>query len=126
MISVLPIKDENKIREIYDKENVVYSLGCGLVSASDEKEIYGYGLYKIEGIKTTVFKISAENPAMFDGILRSTLHVGVTAGVTEAYYTDTADESMLGKLGFIASYEEKELNINKLFESCCSCGNKNT
>ncbi len=38
-----------------------------------------------------------------------------------AFYSGEDTEGICDKLGFIVDREEKRLNINKLFESCCSC-----
>ena len=56
-----------------------------------------------------------------DGILRSTLHVAAERSIMNAFYGGNIEE-IIKNLNFVKNVEEKTLDIDKLFSSCCSCG----
>ena len=54
-----------------------------------------------------------------DGLLRSTLHVAAERSVLNAFYEGADTERLCEKLGFILNRDEKRLDTDKLFKSCC-------
>ncbi len=121
MIILKPTDDKNIAKEYYEKENITFNEFSNCLLATENDVVLGYCLFDIE--KTlTVHKIEPLNDlSLLDGILRSTLHVGCERGVVDAVYSDTAPEEAFEILNFIKSKTEKTLNVDKLFESCCSC-----
>lgn len=127
MISVLPIKDKDYIKKLFDNFGADYNEFSGAVEATNGEEKLGFALYYLDKEKMTVLDIEPKNDlALADGILRSALHNAVCAKVMKVFYNDNSPVEMFKKLNFILSESEKTLNINKLFESCCSCTDKNT
>ncbi|MBE6740128.1 MAG: hypothetical protein E7565_07410 [Ruminococcaceae bacterium] len=127
MISVLPLKDKDYIKELFEKFGADFNEFSGAVEATCNDDKLGCAIYYLDSEKMTVLDIEPKNDlALADGILRSALHNAVCAKVMKAYYSDNAPVEILKKLKFILDEEEKSLNINKLFESCCSCSDKNT
>ena len=127
MITVLPEKDKNKIEELFLENSVEFNEKSGVVVARENEKVCGYCFYYMDNKTVVIEKIMPLNDIFLaDGILRSALHVAVCNNINDAFYSDNAPEDLFDKLRFILNKQEKRLNINKLFESCCSCGNKNT
>lgn len=121
MLVLKPTDDKNLIKEYYEKENIPFSDKSNLLMATDREEVLGYCLFDINSA-LTVYKIEPLNDIfLLDGVLRSTLHVGCERGMTDAFYTDTAPVAVFERLGFVKNKEEKRLDIDKLFQSCCGC-----
>lgn len=123
MIYLGPIKDKEEIKNLFSKNDIEYSEFSGCVTADSNGEILGYCLYELTDKKMTVHFIEPINDiSLADGILRSTLHVAAEKSIMDAFYSETLPEDFLQKIGFIKDKDEKTLEINKLFQSCCNCG----
>ena len=119
MIEVLPERNEAVLKQLYARSNISYKEGRIASVAKAGAEMLGYCLFELEGEKITVLYLWPENDILLaDGILRSSLHVGVVAGVKKAYFEPTAPTALFRELKFIGD-EENSLKIEKLFESCC-------
>lgn len=122
MIYLSPIKNNERIKQLFENNNIPYDEFSGCVSATDKGEELGFSLYSLDNEKIIVHCIEPLNDIpLADGILRSTLHVAAEHSVMNAFYADSLDESFLEKIDFIKDIEEKRLDIDKLFKSCCSC-----
>ena len=123
MIYLGPIKDRERIETLFSSNNIPFNEFSCCVTADSGGEILGYCLYELTDKKMTVHFIEPLNDiSLADGILRSTLHVAAEKSIMDAFYSDTLPEDFLQKIGFIKDKEEKTLEINKLFQSCCNCG----
>ncbi len=120
MIQVLPVKDKEKLISLYKEKGIDLSSFGQAVVATDKDAVLGLCLFEIENSKLTVLYIEPMDDILLaDGILRSALHVGVTENVTSAEFGGSLDQALFKKLGFLGK-SEKEIRIEKLFESCCS------
>ena len=127
MISVLPIKDNKRVEELFLMHNLNYTKYSGAVEAKEAEKILGYCFFCMDENGISIEKIEPTGDIFLaDGILRSALHVAVCNNLHTAFYNEGAPVELLKKLNFILNEQERTLNINKLFESCCSCNNKNT
>lgn len=125
MIELLPIKDKEKIKEKFFNAGLTFNGFSGSVSAVSGQDEIGYSLFSLDKEKITVLYISPEDDLMlFDGILRSTLHVAAENFVLSAYFGDTLSIENLKKLGFIKDENKKTLDMDKLFKGCKCCENK--
>lgn len=123
MIYLGPVKDKEKIKELFYTHNLSLSEYSGCVAAQDGEAVLGYCLYDLDKEKMTLHYLEPLNDLAFaDGILRSTLHVAAERSIMNAFYSETAPEDVFKKLLFVKNSDEKSLNIDKLFESCCGCG----
>ncbi len=121
MISLMPIKDAYKIKELFKKHSIETDDFSGCVTAEEKGEMIGYCLYRLDEKAMTIFEIFPQNDIpLADGILRSTLHVAAENFVLDAFYADCAPIELFKMLGFIKNEDEKRLNIDKLFGGC-SC-----
>ena len=124
MIEIHPLRDTDKLCELYKKQNVTINEYSMAVVASDREEIQGFCLFELKSDGLLVHSLEPKEDVFFaDGILRSALHVGVENGVNEAFYYENAPEKLFETLKFIKNAEKKELNVGKLFSSCQSCAN---
>lgn len=122
MIEILPIRDKQKINELYFAENLTTTEFSMAVEARCGEEMLGYCLFDLKDC-IVVRSLTPENdPMLADGILRSALHVSVENNVLEAFWADNISEDLLKKLDFVDDLKEKRLRIKKLFESCRGCG----
>jgi len=123
MIYLGPLKEKDKIKELFNKNNIPFCEYSGCVAATCGEEVLGYSLYDLTDKKMTVHFIEPlSDISLADGILRSTLHVAAEKSIMDAHYSETLPEDFLQKIGFIKDKEEKTLQIDKLFQSCCNCG----
>ena len=123
MLTLSPLKDKEEIKKIFTKKNIPYCEASGVVSAVCGNETLGLCLYNLTKTEMTILYIEPLNDVLLaDGILRSTLHVAAEKSIMNAFYTDTVPEKFLKTVDFIKSSEEKTLQIDKLFKSCCNCG----
>ena len=126
MIVLAPISDKSEINRLFLENGLEFTEFSGCVKAKCGEEVLGFCLYDLDKNGIVIYKIIPENDLMLaDGILRSTLHVAAERSIMNAFYSGGDVERLCDKLGFILDREEKRLNINKLFESCCSCQKNN-
>ena len=122
MIYLAPIKDKDKIMSLFNSKGISFSQASQCVEANDKGEVLGYSLFDLDKEKIVVHYIEPINDIpLADGILRSTLHVATEHSVMNAFYANTLSEDFLAKIGFIKNKDEKALDIDKLFKSCCNC-----
>lgn len=123
MIALAPISDKNEINRLFLENGLEFTEFSGCVKAKCGEEVLGFCLYSLDKSGIVIYKIVPENDlSLADGILRSTLHVAAERSIMNAFYSGGDIEKLCEKLGFIKDRAEKRLNINRLFESCCSCG----
>ncbi len=121
MIQVLPVKDNERLRSLYESAAAEFSEKSAAVEASCNGEALGFCLYELDGRCMTVTRlVPTEDIMLADGILRSALHAGAVAGAIEAFYAPSAPEALFRRLGF-AEEGSNALRLDKLFESCCGC-----
>lgn len=122
MIALAPIGDKKEINRLFSENGLKFSEFSGCVKAKSGEEVLGFCLYDLDKNCIVIKKIVPENDlSLADGILRSTLHVAAERSIMNAFYSGEDTERLCDKLHFVIDKEEKRLNINKLFESCCSC-----
>lgn len=122
MLTLAPLKEKSEIESIFKELNFKFNEFSGVLTAFDGKEVIGKSLYYLDSEKITVIFIEPiSDIPLADGILRSTLHIAAEKSIMNAYYEVSLPESFLEKIDFIKSKEEKSLQIDKLFKSCCSC-----
>ena len=120
MIRLSPLTDENLISAYFEKCGISFSQTSGCLTAAAGDEVLGFCLYDLEKCMT-VLHLSPQNDLMSaDGILRSTLHIAVEKGITDAF-CDPALAEFCRKLDFIENDSENRLAIGKLFQSCHGC-----
>lgn len=121
MITLKTVETKQEAKAFFDKEGLTFNENSDCLCAKVSQEVLGYCLFDIDCKKMTIHAIEPQSDIMLlDGILRSTLHIAASRGLTEAVYSDKAPEKLFKTLGFVK--EDKTLNINKLFESkCCGC-----
>ncbi len=126
MITVIPIKDKAEIEKFYTEYNQPFNENSGVTEARNGDKFLGCCLYEIDNDKIVINFITPEEDIMLaDGILRSALHIGDFRGITNAFYSKSAPESLFRKLNFIKNEQEMSLKIEKLHESSCCCQKNN-
>ena len=119
MITVLPCKDKDEIKERFLKSDLEYNEKSGFVSAKSGDEELGFCLYYLDEKSICILNLEPQNDIMLaDGVLRSALHVAAERSAMDARYVDTAPVELFKKLGFIKNEDEHTLDIDKLFGGC--------
>ena len=123
MITLSPLGNNEEIAYFYKKAAIEQNADSGCVTAADRAEVLGFCLYDLDKEKIVIRYIEPlSDLGLADGILRSTLHIAAERSIMNAYYAESCPENFFDKLKFIKNKEEKTLDIDKLFKSCCSCG----
>ncbi len=121
MLFLGPISQEES-KAYFEKTKLEFNANSGCVCCRDGSEILGFCLYDLDNQKMTVKYIEPlQDIALADGILRSTLHIAAERNILNAFYADTVPEDFLKKINFIKDENEKQIDIDKLFKSCCNC-----
>ena len=121
MITLKVTSDRQLTEKYYNEAGVPFSEYSNLLLATDKEEILGYCLFDIDTVLTVHIIEPLSDLSLLDGVLRSTLHVGCERGVVDAFYADTAPVAAFNALSFVKNSDEKRLDVDKLFKSCCSC-----
>ncbi len=120
---MITLKEEkNKAEALFVERNIEFSENCSCLVAKDGQEVLGLCLFDIDEKRMLIKHIEPLNDTFLaDGVLRSTLHIAAERGIMNAFYDEKVSEEFLSKIGFIKNIEEKSLDIDKLFKSCCDC-----
>lgn len=119
MISILQVKDENILSELYSAAGIPKNGNSSAVNAAFGDEVLGFCLFDLYEKGITVRFIEPANDRMLaDGLLRSALHIAAERSAMDARYSETVSEQLLKKLDFISDINDKKLNIDKLFGGC--------
>lgn len=122
MLTLGPINDSEYIKVLFADRKLSANENSGCVICKNGDEVLGLCLYDLTKDKMVIRHIEPmDDLGLADGILRSTLHVAAERSIMNAFYDDTVPVDFFKKLQFIKNEEEKSLNIDKLFQSCCSC-----
>lgn len=123
MISLAPLKSKEDIKNFFNKIGLKINEFSGCVTAQDGKEILGFCLYDLTDKKIIIRHIEPiSDLGLADGILRSALHVATEKSIMDAFYDSSISEEFLENIKFIKDKNEKTLDVDKLFQSCCGCG----
>lgn len=122
MIEIKPVSDRDVTEKEFLKQGFEFNDNSLLVFAKEKEEIIGKSFLRIENENLYIMQISPENDIMmFDGMLRSSIHIGLERGAKAAFYENLSCEKNYERLGFILDKENKSLDIGKLFTSCHGC-----
>lgn len=126
MIAVLPVKDKIELEAIYNKYGKPMGENSGAVIARLGEMPLGCCLFELDDEKIIITSLGPlEDVLLADGILRSALHIADFRGISSAFYSDSAPETLFRTLGFIKNEQEKSLRIEKLHQSSCGCEKNN-
>ena len=123
MIEIHPLREADKLIPLYKEAGIELNKNSMAVVAQDGEEILGNCLFDLTDEFFMLHSIQPKDDLYFaDGLLRSALHVSAENNIMTAYYSKSAPIDLVNKLGFIKNAEKNELDIEKLFKSCESCG----
>ena len=125
MIEIKTVQSFDELKKLYERRNIEFKDFCMAIRAVDNDEELGVCLFSLTPNGIYIKDLEPKDDlSLADGVLRSALHVAAFHNVSKAYYEDTAPNEIFKRLGFILDEAQKTLNINKLFESGCSCQNR--
>lgn len=118
MISVKLNTDKEIIAPIYKKEGADLKENSAAVIAKDGENILGYCIFEIRKKDILIEKIVPENDIpLADGLIRSAVFSMIQRGITEAFYSEAAEE-VIKKTGFVKDLKSRSVSTEKLFISC--------
>lgn len=119
MITVLPVRDREEIKQEFLKRNIDFSDTSMCVKARDKEELLGLCLFDMQKDKVTLKYVEPLGDIMLaDGIIRSALHVAAENFIFVADYDNDELTCALGTLGFIKDADKKTVDMDKLFGGC--------
>ena len=122
MISILPERNREVVKELYKKCGLMASENSEAIVAKSRDEILGFCLAKaFEDSYTIQFVKPRDDLSLADGIIRSAIHVGFENGKQKFFWDNDSDTAVFEKLRFIKDLENRVLDSSKLFEVCCGC-----
>lgn len=122
MIQIQPETDKTALQALCETAKITYAPSVHGAVMYDGKDKLGYSLFDLyEGYAVILCLEPAEDLALADGMLRSTIHMALNHRCLSVYYADTAPEETFAQLGFIMNRAEKRLNTYKLFGTCKDC-----
>ncbi len=122
MIEIKVQSDIKKVSQLCSMAGIKNTEGYSVMAACDKDEVLAFSVFKKNKESMTIERIIPEDDILlFDGILRSTLHVAATNGIYDVFYTDEVSEKNLATLKFIKDKEKKMLSVDRLFQDSCSC-----
>lgn len=122
MISALLENNRKIVQDYYDKGNFAFCETSNALLVKEGQEVVAFCLFELDKKSIEVKKLSPTDDIwLADFTLRSALHIAAERCAMDARYSDTAPIELFEKLGFILSREQKTLDIDKLFQSCCGC-----
>lgn len=123
MITLLPLKDKNRIKVLFEENSLEYDSSSGCITAESGGEELGGCLYSLDNERIVIFKVYPENDLQLaDGILRSALNAAAVRGVINAFYRGDSIGMLCRKLNFIKNEDENRLDAEKLYGGCRGCG----
>ena len=123
MLTLALTETKEIAQKLYSENSIDFNENSLCMLCKNGDEFLGYCLFSIDEKRGEVFIISPlDDISLADGILRSSLHVCAERNIMDVFYADTLSEDFLQKIGFIKNRQEKRLDIDKLFKSCCECG----
>ena len=121
MIKVQIVEDKTLAKELCEKVGFFVTDNRFVMAAEDRGEILAYSVFTIDkNIMTLEYLFPEEDALMADAIVRSTLHIAATRGLTDVFYGEKCSEKLLSVSKFIKDKNEKTLDVSRLFEDSCS------
>ena len=123
MISALLCSDRAVIEEKYRAAGIKTNEKSNCLLVKERENVIALCLFELDNKGITVLHLEpADDISLADFTLRSSLHIAAERCAMDARFADSAPVEILHKLGFVLDREEKTLDIDKLFKSCCGCG----
>lgn len=120
MVEILPLKEKEEVKALFDDKKIDYSKSsCAVVAKEDGKQL-GYCLFELTDCEITIKAIEPlDDLPLADGILRSALHIALLRGIATAKFTDKRLVGLFLKLKFIDNEKDRTL---KILNPCQGCG----
>ena len=122
MISALLCGDCAQIQKEYETRGLKFTENSNCLFVKEGENVVAVCLFELDQKGITVLHLEpADDIALADFTLRSSLHIAAERCAMDARFADTAPVKLLRELGFVLDGEERKLDIDKLFKSCCGC-----
>ena len=123
MISALLCNEQAVTEEKYSSLGLAISDKSSCLIVKEGEETVGFCLFELDQKGIEVLALEPQDDIwLADFTLRSALHIAAERCAMDARFADGAPIDILEKLGFVLDRADKTLDIDKLFKSCCGCG----
>lgn len=118
MISVLPVKDREKAKELCEEAGVQTSLAYIEYEFGEQQ---GYILFGMTPEKGEIRAVSARNDISYDLMIRAVLSNLYDIGIEKAFVCEKADRLTAKRLGFIKDDLGNIDSIKDILYHCKNC-----
>ncbi len=118
MIEILTEKDKNKVIKACKDNNVEYNSTVEMINCTDKGEQLGFALVSFDKSATVLFVGECET-VIFDGLIRTAVHLASEKLIDTVYYAQTVDENMLLQLGFVQDKDKRIIKPLSFMEKQC-------
>ncbi len=122
MISALLCGDRAEVQKEYETAALEVTENSNCLFVKEREKVVAKCLFELDKKGITVLHLEpADDIALADFTLRSSLHIAAERCAMDARFSDTAPVDVIEKLGFVLDRQDRKLDIDKLFKSCCGC-----
>ena len=122
MIEIKKNEDINEIKQLCKISGIEFNDTTNAATMMDREERLGFSIFDIVDNKAILKNLEpTDDYALADGMLRSTIHIALQNNCNSVFYSCDNLEILFDRLGFILDKNLKQLNTDKLFQSCCDC-----
>ncbi|MBQ0111177.1 MAG: hypothetical protein KBS41_04555 [Oscillospiraceae bacterium] len=118
MIEIITENDRQKVKAVCDNAKVSYGDSVQLINCTDKSEVLGYALASFEKNATVLYAKFCDT-VIFDGLIRTVIHLASEKLIENTFYSNKMDEDLLQKLGFIQNKDKKLLKPLSFMEKPC-------
>lgn len=97
-----------------------------MVLRDSSGEVGGHATFRITGDVIELLTVTAQEPLLVDGLIRSVLNTGDCRGAVTGLCRDESLALTLGRLEFEKGEDGYTVSIAKFFRGECHCGKENT
>lgn len=119
MLEMKSVQNPGLILQLFEKEKIPFSEGCGAFGIAQGETLLGYCLFRM-GPAVKMLAIRCEDRFLLDGLVRAALNHGSLSGAAEADFSAISGpmRELLDQLGY---FKKEPLPIEWFFSACKPC-----
>ena len=118
MIEILTEKDKHAVEKVCTANNIEYNSTIEMIKCTDKGDLLGFSLVSFDKSATVLFVGECET-VIFDGLIRTAVHLASEKLIGTVYYAQTVDENVLLKLGFVQDKAKRIIKPLSFMEKQC-------
>ena len=118
MIKILPLKDNDLLASLNEKETTSARLCYAMYEA---EQMGGYILYNLDATVGTIQAINSPDDMITDGLVRAVFASLYDFGINRAMFNPLIDHKMLTRLEFVKDGSYRTESIENILYTCKKC-----